>query len=332
METSKTSANQMDETICLSQLINIYLKEHAHLFRPSTNKLHQTMLRLIESEEFGSRSIRDITTCDAKLWFIALHQKGKSYHTLHNLRGVLRPAFQMCMEADLLPNNPFNFPLSSVCKLSQTSKTVYTEEQRDLFLELLKSDSRYSKYYEGIYILFHTGIRISEFCALSESDIDFQNKILKIDKQLLRLGSSQYYIQSTKTSSGTREIPINQKTADAFTALIRREKNYGKHPEISGLKGFFYIDANGHPTVAQHWEGYFKSIHKSLQSKYPEVLFPPITPHICRHSYCSILAAKGMTPKHLQYLMGHSSINITMNVYTHVNLSNIQKELKNLGA
>ncbi len=54
---------------------------------------------------------------------------------------------------------------------------------------------------------------------------------------------------------------------------------------------------------------------------------PNITPHVCRHTYCSNQAKAGMNPKTLQYLMGHSDIGVTMNVYTHLGLEDAEKEL-----
>ena len=55
---------------------------------------------------------------------------------------------------------------------------------------------------------------------------------------------------------------------------------------------------------------------------------PRITPHICRHTYCSHCASAGKNPKTLQYLMGHSDIGVTMNVYTHVDLESVYNEVK----
>ena len=57
---------------------------------------------------------------------------------------------------------------------------------------------------------------------------------------------------------------------------------------------------------------------------------PPISPHICRHTYCSDMAKTGITPKTLQYLMGHSDIAVTMNVYTHLGLDDARVELARL--
>lgn len=57
---------------------------------------------------------------------------------------------------------------------------------------------------------------------------------------------------------------------------------------------------------------------------------PNITPHICRHTYCSNMAKAGMNPKTLQYLMGHSDIGVTLNTYTHLGLEDAEDELKRL--
>ena len=57
---------------------------------------------------------------------------------------------------------------------------------------------------------------------------------------------------------------------------------------------------------------------------------PNITPHICRHTYCSNMAKSGMNPKTLQYLMGHSEIGVTLNTYTHLGLEDAENELKRM--
>lgn len=57
---------------------------------------------------------------------------------------------------------------------------------------------------------------------------------------------------------------------------------------------------------------------------------PNITPHVCRHTYCSNMAKSGMNPKTLQYLMGHSGISVTMNVYTHISFDDAEEELRRM--
>ncbi len=85
------------------------------------------------------------------------------------------------------------------------------------------------------------------------------------------------------------------------------------------------------PEVAMHWQHRFNHSVKRYNNIY-KVQMPNITPHICQHTYCSNMAKSGMSPKTLQYLMGHSEIGVTMNVYTHLGLEDATEELKKIEA
>lgn len=81
--------------------------------------------------------------------------------------------------------------------------------------------------------------------------------------------------------------------------------------------------------VAMHWEKYFQRIREKYNKIY-RVPMPKVTPHVCRHTYCSNMAKSGMNPKTLQYLMGHSDIGVTLNTYTHLKYDDAEKEIKRL--
>ena len=76
---------------------------------------------------------------------------------------------------------------------------VITKDQMRKFLKFVHDDVVYCKYYEVVYILFHTGMRISEFCGLTLKDIDFENRTVNIDHQLQRTSDMRYIIETTKT-------------------------------------------------------------------------------------------------------------------------------------
>ena len=109
--------------------------------------------------------------------------------------------------------------------------------------------------------------------------------------------------------------PLCQKPP--FKRIIANRKAPDVEPMIGGKVGFLFLDKNGMPMVALHWEHYFKHICQKYNSIY-KVQLPKITPHVCRHTYCSNMAHSGMNPKTLQYLMGHSDISVTLNTYTHL--------------
>lgn len=184
----------------------------------------------------------------------------------------------------------------------------------------------YCKYYEVFYILFHTGLRISEFCGLTIKDIDLKNRIINIDHQLQRIGSMEYHIESTKTNAGTRKLPMTEDVFRMFRAILEDRPTDFPEIMVDGYVGFLFRDKNGMPEVALHWEHRLKNAVNRYNSIF-RVQLPKITPHICRHTYCSNQAKAGMNPKTLQYLMGHSDIGVTMNTYTHLGLDDAKNEM-----
>lgn len=116
--------------------------------------------------------------------FIKLQKDGRGYSTIHSVRGVVRPALQMAVDDDLIRKNPFEFQLATVVVNDSLTREAITRKQERAFLQFVKEDSHFCKYYEGIYILFKTGLRISEFVGLTLADVDLKNRKIIVDHQL----------------------------------------------------------------------------------------------------------------------------------------------------
>ena len=159
------------------------------------------------------------------------------------------------------------------------------------------------------------------------SDIDFKKKRIRVNHQLQRKRNMEYIVEDTKTKSGERYVPMSPQVADCFKRVIDSRGVPKNEPMIDGYTGFLFLDKNGMPMVALHWEHYFKHILNKYNSIY-KVQLPKITPHVCRHTFCSNMAKSGMNPKTLQYIMGHSDISVTLNTYTHVGFEDAKAELE----
>ena len=286
-----------------------------------------TIINLLKKDPFGKRRIDTVRISDAKCWLIHLQQvEKKSYSSIHSIRGVLRPAFQLAVDDDLIRKNPFQFQLMEVVVNDSVTREAISRAEERKFLRFVKEDPHFCRYYEGIYILFKTGLRISEFCGLTISDIDFKEHTINIDHQLQKKSKIGYYIQETKTTSGTRKIPMTADVEECFRKIIEKRNPPKAEPMVDGKSGFLYFDKNESICYSLHWEHYFQHIIQKYNNTY-KVQMPVITPHVCRHTYCSNMAKSGMNPKALQYLMGHSDISVTLNTYTHVNLEDAREEV-----
>lgn len=321
-----TLADPTRKSMKVCDLVERYLTTKVNAVKPTTRSNYKFVQNILAEHEFGSRKIGDIKTSDAKLFLIGLQADGKRYSTVKTVRGVLRPAFQMAVDDDILVKNPFGFELAGVVVNDTVTREAITKEQMRKFLKFCRDDNVYCKYYEAFYILFHTGMRISEFCGLTIKDIDLENNIINIDHQLQRLSDMTYLIQTTKTNAGTRKLPITEDVAYCFRAILEDRPTPKVEQFVDGYSGFLYLDKDGLPEVALHWEHRFRHAVNRYNEIY-RVQMPKITPHICRHTYCSNMAKAGMNPKTLQYLMGHSDIGVTMNTYTHLGLEDAKEEM-----
>ena len=125
------------------------------------------------------------------------------------------------------------------------------------FLKFVHNDNVYYKYYDVFYILFHTGLRISEFCGLTIKDIDMENRIINIDHQLQRTSNMEYIIESTKTNAGTRKIPMTEDVYQTFKRILKNRPTDLPEIMVSGYCGFLFRDKKGRPEVAMHWQHRF---------------------------------------------------------------------------
>ena len=314
------------KNMTVEELVERYLSTKTGV-KPNTLANYKFVKNLMKKEPFNGKKISQVKTSDAKLFLIKLQQDGRRYSTIKTVRGVLRPAFQMAVDDDVLRKNPFGFELATVVVNDSVTREAITRKQMRQFLKFVHDDNVYCKYYEVVYILFHTGMRISEFCGLTLKDLDMKNRIINIGHQLQRTSDMRLVIESTKTNAGTRKLPMSEDVFRCFQAIIedREEPRYER--VVDGYTGFLFTDKEGLPLVAMHWEHRFNHMVKRYNDIY-RVQMPNITPHVCRHTYCSNMAKSGMNPKTLQYLMGHSDIGVTLNTYTHLGLEDAVDELK----
>ncbi len=295
--------------------------------RYNTKVGYNFVLNLIKKEDFGYRQIRDIRVSDAQKWIMKLHEDGKGYSTITSVRGVVKPAFQMAYNEDIIRRNPFDFKLVDVVPNDSQKRIAMTEEQQTLWMEFIREDKTYSKYYDEFVVLLGTGMRVSEFCGLTKGDLDFGNRRIRVDHQLVRERGGKYYVEKTKTECGCRFIPMTEEVYQGLKNILAHRKQLKTEMIVDGYSGFIMLDKNGNPKVALHIENEMRWAMKKYKKLHPDSPLPHITPHVFRHTFCTNYANDGMDIKNLQYLMGHSDAGVTLNVYTHASYAHAAEQM-----
>ena len=271
------------------------------------------VLNLIKKEDFGYRQIRDIKVSDAQQWIMKLHNDGKGYSTITSVRGVVKPAFQMAYNEDIIRRNPFDFKLVDVVPNDSQKRIAMTEEQQELWMSFIREDKTYCKYYDEFVVLLGTGMRVSEFCGLTKSDLDFESRKIRVDHQLVR--------------ERGRFITMTEDVYQSLKNILTRRKSLKTEMIVDGYSSFLLLDKDDKPKVALHIENEMRWAMKKYKKLYPNKPLPHITPHVFRHTFCTNMANSGMDIKTLQYVMGHSDVGVTLNVYTHASYDRAAEQM-----
>lgn len=259
-----------------------------------------------------------------------LSGKPSSGSYVNQMHDNLALVFQHAVDAGMLAENPCvraNPPKMD----TKSKKAIHPSKVQELIDTL---DSR--NMHECAYLLAITmGLRRGEICGLSWKDIDFENNIVDVNHSYDNLGN----LKGTKTKAGTRLLPLHPVAREALLALRDAQKVYfeknnvsreqhkagrgsrealiqtGETPVITGIYGQRVL-----PTSMSRWW----SVDRE---KYGLGGF---TLHELRHTYLTMLAMSGVHPKVMQELAGHYSSQITMDIYTHVNMEAKKKAVDSL--
>ena len=302
-------------SITVLALVERYIPQRQGV-RYNTKVGYNFVLNLLKKEDFAYRQIKDIKPSDAKQWFIKLHDDGYKYSSITTVRGVLRPAFEMAVEDDIVRRNPFSFRVVDVVPNDSVTRKALSQEEKDKYLAYVLGNKCRRRYYDEIIILLGTGLRISELYGLTKSDIDFKERRIRVERQLTRTRNCEYYVEKPKTDSGERFVPMDDTVYQAFQNVFKNRKTPKVEMLIDGCSGFLFLDKDGKPKVAGHLEHAMKRIVDNYNKSHDDKL-PSVTPHVLRHTFCTEMANAGMEIKSLQYLMGHAGACTTLNTYTH---------------
>lgn len=226
----------------------------------------------------------------------------------------------MAYDEDIILKNPFNFKLTDVIPNDSKKRIAMTVEQQEIWMDFIKNDKTYSKYYDEFVILLETGMRVIEFCGLTKNDLDFGTRRTRVDHQLIRERGGRYYVEKTKTECSRRFIPMTEMVVRSFQNILDRRNASKTEMIVDGYSGFLLLDKDSKPKVALHIENEMRWALKKYHKLHPDKPLPHITPHVFRHTFCTNMANAGMDVKNLQYVMGYSDVTVALNVYTDARL------------
>lgn len=292
---------------------------------------YERQMKSILSYRISKVKVSNLTIADVKRFTRDLKSDGKTNTRINRYLWLLSNAFESAVKYDYIRKNPFEYRLK-IPKSERKKRESLTSDQEHMLLDAVKNDKFGKRYYELIFILLKTGLRISELLGLTVSDIDFIRKRIFVNKQLQRDSkTAELFVETTKTKAGVRYIPLSDDVCEAFqTAINKRPKN-ADDITVDGYSRFIFINRRGNVMNLYNVEYIIRSIiNRYNKTADEDNHLPRITPHTLRHTFCSNLIASGMNIKHVQYLMGHEDIKMTLGVYAHADYERVKDEMERL--
>ena len=293
--------------ITLSEYLAKWLKDYAKpkLATRSYDRYADIIKRYI-NPKLGRVLLHQLTPGQFQELYSEWLEKGLSNATVRYHHAVIHNALRSAVKWGIAIRNVCD--ALEVPKKQRTDMQIWNEEEITKFLEFAKN----SKYYELFYLALFSGMRRSELLALRWDDIDLELGQVNVTRGLQQLKDSSLIFTQPKSEKSRRTIAL----PPSATAIL---KEYRNHVALSlALKGktledndLIFMRDNGKPirpnTVTYAWKGMVK--RSGLK---------PIRLHDCRHSHASLMLAKGIHPKIVQERLGHSTIAMTLDTYSHV--------------
>ena len=315
--------------ITVAELVDRYINLRRGL-KENSMRAYGSAINRIHTDPFGSRMIRSVRLSDGKGWFGSLHDKGLKQNTIGILQSVLRPAFEMAVDDDMIRKNPFKFKLSDVIPNDAYVRSALTKAQQERYLQFIRDHGK-DNYYDDIVILLGTGLRASELYGLTKADIDFDRRCIHVRRQLCRTAEKPYFVTPPKTKSGIRNVPMTDAVYMALMRVVKARTAPKVELPVDGHSGFLFLDKSGMPKVAMHLENYMRGLQARFEKAYGKPV-PRITPHVLRHTFCTNVQQAGLDVKSLQYLMGHSNASVTLDVYTHSSFDSVERAFEQIAS
>ena len=191
--------------------------------------------------------------------------------------------------------------------LNGCMQQAMTKEQQALFMEYAKDSYLYNLF----AVMLRTGMRNGEIRGLKYSDVDKKKNVIHVQRTLKYIEGQGYFEDTPKTRTSKRDIPL---TAD-LVALLDAQRNYWGF-KVERLDRYLFCNKKGEALSRDRLQAKIGRIVKRIQAEGHD--FPRITPHIFRHTFATRAIEAGMPPQVLKTILGHSSLAMTMDLYSHV--------------
>ncbi|MCD8120825.1 MAG: site-specific integrase [Clostridiales bacterium] len=276
--------------------------------KAGTFETYQRIYDAMLKSEFELQEIANIRPEHIQRLYNKFVKKEYAISTIEIASIVLSGCLEQAVKNHLIERNPAKMAELPRRKGKQMKKRMaLTRKQQALFMEYAKDSYLYNLF----AVMLRTGLRVGEALALKPVDIDRRKNVLHVQRTLKHISGRGFIEDTPKTQTSARDIPL---TADVLALLDAQRKFWGF--KVEKIDRYLFFNENGEPLSRDRVQGEINRIIKRITADGNE--FPYITSHVFRHCFATRAIENGMTPQVLKTILGHSSLAMTMDLYSHV--------------
>lgn len=331
------------DNIILDDWFDVWLNVHKKKsIKESTQVRYFDFYQRYIKKRLGRQKIANITPLALEHLFQNMADKDYSTKTIRDVYNILNSMFKYAIHNRLIAFNP----CAGVCLPKTKTKEIRVltlEEQREVMIHAK------GRVYENlILVALGTGMRGGELLGLTWDDVDFRRREISINKTLVHIkdrqtGKYTFKYQTPKTKNGIRKIPMQESVYSALKRqhiqLKRMQMESSDWVPLSSFENLVFVGKNGKPITEHTFQVALNVVEKSINKERQRVSskngtpFTPIPhfyPHALRHTFATRCFEAGIDAKVVQGYLGHYSISITLDLYTHVTNDKAKTEMNKL--
>ena len=291
--------------VTLGDFIDSYMRDVAyHNLRPRTYESHSGYIRNHIKPELGHIYLSKLRPEHIQTFYARKLEQGLSKRTVEYLHAILHKTLKQALRWDLVVRNVTE--LVDPPRPKQSAPKVWSTEQVKIFLEAVKNHQ-----YSLIYLIaIYTGMRQAEILGIHKEDIDLENGVINVKHQVQPIRGKGLVVTQVKTEKSKRPVTLPETILTHLRTHLEAIDN-----------GLIFTASKGN-TNSAIWN---RNLYRHFKKTIEKLGLPDVTFHSLRHFHATLLLQAGTNPKVVQERLGHSSVLLTLDTYSHV-MPNLQEE------
>ena len=306
--------------------VDVYKKKSV---RPNTLREYTHIYSKNISPILGNRNINSLVKTDIQQLIKKVNDDGYLYERQNKVKVILTDMFSRAIEDDLMVKNPAKGVKLYQDKIS--SARALTIGEQDVFFEFCKNT-----FYDNLFnVAVNTGLRPGELFALTIKDINFEQKYIDVNKTLvyqkyLDDECKTFHLEPPKTKQSYRHVPINSTCIDYLKRQVAlKEIVSSRRPKMQ--TDYLFVTRFNTPLNSVIYSDAIRSVIRRInETRNPKNQFDFFSGHTFRHTFATRCLEAGIQPKVVQSYLGHATLKMTMDLYTHVTADKATEDIERI--